>query len=280
MRIGVFAKTFRRPTLEATLDAVAAAGIECVQYNLACAGLPTLPESIEPTLCDRIAAACSGRGLTISAISGTFNMIHPDPARRREGLARLDVLAGACRRLGTATITLCTGTRHPDDMWRWHPANIEEDAWRDLVVSMTRALEIAEQHDVALAFEPEVANVVHSASGAQRLYGMLGGPHPRLKVVIDPANLFHAGDLPRMAEVLDDAFERLGPHIVLAHAKDLDRDGAAGDVPAGRGCLEYARYVAGLRRVGYDGPLILHGLDEEDVEASVAFLRRAIAESG
>ena len=50
MRLGIFAKTFARPTLEETLDAVAGHGLACVQFNMACAGLPTLPEEIEPEL--------------------------------------------------------------------------------------------------------------------------------------------------------------------------------------------------------------------------------------
>jgi len=277
MRIGIFAKTFRRPTLEETLDAVVAAGLDCVQFNLACAGLPTLPDAIDPALCDRVAGAFADRGLRMAAISGTYNMAHPDYEHRRQGLARLGVLASACRRLGTSIITLCTGTRDREDMWRWHASNTSWAAWEDLVDSMTAALRIAEERDVTLAFEPELANVVDSAREAARLIERLGGPNPRLKVVMDPANLFPEGSLPRMAEILDEAFELLGPQVALAHAKDLDRDGRAGDVPAGRGRLDYPRYVAWLRKVGYDGPLILHGLDEEQVGPSVAFLRRVLS---
>ena len=40
MNVGIFAKTFARPSLEATLDAVRAHDLDCVQFNLACAGLP------------------------------------------------------------------------------------------------------------------------------------------------------------------------------------------------------------------------------------------------
>ena len=47
MQIGIFAKTFARPTLAETLDAVAARGIQCVQFNMACAGVPSLPDQIE-----------------------------------------------------------------------------------------------------------------------------------------------------------------------------------------------------------------------------------------
>ena len=60
---------------------------------------------------------------------------------------------------------------------------------------------------------------------------------------MDGANLFHAGDLPRLHEVLDEAFELLGEHIVLAHAKDLSRDGEAGHEAAGTGLLDYDHYL-------------------------------------
>jgi sugar phosphate isomerase/epimerase len=75
--------------------------------------------------------------------------------------------------------------------------------------------------------------------------------------------------------VLDDAFTLLGHEIVLAHAKDLD--GEAGHVAAGKGKLDYDRYLALLRSVEYNGPLILHSLDETEVDGSVAVLRTKLA---
>ena len=55
---------------------------------------------------------------------------------------------------------------------------------------------------------------------------------------MDGANIFHAGELPRMREILDEAFALLGEHIAFAHAKDLDRDGEAGHLAAGKGLLD------------------------------------------
>ena len=272
MRIGIFAKTFVRPTLGETLDAVAGNGIRTVQFNLACAGVPSLPERIEPELAATIRLELAARNLDMAAVSGTFNMIHPDPEQRRAGLRRLRVLAAACRELGTSVITLSTGTRDPDDMWRRHPDNGTPEAWRDLSASLLEAVQIADEHDVTLAFEPEVTNVVDTAAKGRRLLDEVGSP--RLKVVMDGANLFHAGDLPRMQEVLEEAFALLGRDVVLAHAKDLSRDGDAGHEAAGTGQLDYDLYLSLLRRAGYRGPLILHGLSEAQVGSSVAFLRQ------
>jgi sugar phosphate isomerase/epimerase len=102
-------------------------------------------------------------------------------------------------------------------------------------------------------------------------------PSPYLKIVMDGANLFHAGELSRMQAILTEAFELLGEHIILAHAKDLVRDGEAGQAAAGTGLLDYDTYLALLHRAGYQGPLILHGLSEDEVAGSVAFLRAKLA---
>lgn len=274
MQLGIHIGTFRRPTLEAALDAVTGHGLDCIHLNLKSAGVESMPRRIDDSLCVRIARETANRGISVTSVSGTFNMIHPEADVRRDGLKRLEVIAAAARHLGTSVVTLCTGTRDPDDMWRRHPDNDAPDAWNDLIESMTVALTIAEQFDVTLAIEPEVSNVIDSAVKARRFLDELKSP--RLKVVMDGANLFHAGELPRMHEILDDAFQLLGPDIVLGHAKDLDRDGEAGQIAAGQGLLDYDYYLASFRKAGFDGPLILHSLDETDVSGCVTFLRQRL----
>jgi sugar phosphate isomerase/epimerase len=97
MHIGIFAKTFVRPTFEEVLDAVIAHGIDTIQFNFIVAGLPSMPHRIEPEVADWIAREVGKRGITVAAVSGTFNMIDPDLSRRRRGLERLREMASACR---------------------------------------------------------------------------------------------------------------------------------------------------------------------------------------
>lgn len=271
MQLGIMAKTFARPTVEGVLDAVAGHGLHHIQFNFTCAGLSNMPERIDPGLLDKIRQGLESRKISVAAVSGTFNMIHPDLQKRREGLERLPVLAAACRQLGSSIITLCTGTRDADDMWRRHPDNQSPQAWKDLVETLSEALAIARRFNVTLAFEPEVSNVVDSAPKGRRLLDEMYSPH--LKVVLDGANLFPAGKLPQMRGILDEAFALLGQDIVIAHAKDLDRDGEAGHRPAGKGLLDYDYYLRLLRQAGFAGPLILHSLAESEVDECVSFLR-------
>jgi sugar phosphate isomerase/epimerase len=272
MRLGIFAKTFTRSTLGEALDAVAASGIEAIQFNMALTGGPSLPSQVTPAVADEVRAAVDARGLTMWAVSGTYNMSHPDRAVRAEGGARLAALIAAAPHLGTRVVTLCTGSRDPDDMWRAHAENTTREAWQDSLEQIAAALTVAEQHGVVLAFEPEHNNVVGDATAGRRLLDELRSAH--LKVVIDAANLIRPGELAEQRETLREAFALLGDALVLAHAKDVREDGTV--VAAGRGGLDYELYVQSLREVGYDGPLVLHGLGEDQVPSAARFVRRQL----
>ncbi|HEY3441608.1 MAG TPA: sugar phosphate isomerase/epimerase family protein [Paludibaculum sp.] len=271
----LLATTYTKGTLEERLDSARAAGLACVQISMSCAGLTDMPDQIPAALPATIRREAAARGLAIASLTGTFNMCHPDPEHRRTGLRRLRILAEACPGMGVSAIHLCTGTRDPNSMWRFHPDNSSPESWRDMAACVREAAGIARQAKVVLAFEPEMSNVVDSARKARRLMDEIASPH--LKVTLDPANLFHKGELPRMSEILDEAFTLIGKDIVLCHAKDLDHDGEAGHKPAGHGVLDYDRYLRLLRKYNFQGPLLLHGLTAEQVPGCLAFLRTKLA---
>jgi sugar phosphate isomerase/epimerase len=270
MRLGIFAKTFSRSSLSEALDAVVHAGFTTTQFNMSSTGGPSMPAEIPPSLAVGIGQMCAARGLEMAALSGTHNMAHPDPAVRRDGQRRIRELLAAAATMGTSCVTRCTGSRDADDMWRRHPDNATPQAWADMRASLEAALLVAEQHRVVLAFEPEHNNVVEDAVAGRRLLDELGSP--KLKVVIDPANLFPGGGLEQQAGTLKQAFELLGDDLALAHAKDVRADGAI--VAAGQGDLDYD--LALVHAAGGVVRLILHGLTEAEVPASRAYVESAL----
>ncbi len=269
MELGIFELVFPRPTLAETLDAVAAHGMRHIQFDLASAGLAPMPWEVPDETAAMIRRACQSRGIAIAAVSGTYNMTHPDPRVRAEGLAGLRAIAAVCQAMGTPVITLCTGTRDTDSMWRRHPENDSDGAWWDLVASLSAALAIADAHGVTLAFEPEPANVISSVARGRDLLREMD--HPRLKVVMDVANVV-ATDRSRSPEaVLDEAFNLLGDQIVIAHGKDLDADGSF--CAAGQGIVPWDYALALFGSIGFDGPIILHSLAEEEADGVIGFMR-------
>lgn len=272
MKLGIFAKTFDGADPSRVLPAVAAAGFAAAQYNMACSGFSAMPDTIPKDAARAVSAAATAAGVVIVAVSGTYNMIHPDPAVRARGHERLAVLAAAAADLSTRLVTLCTGTRDPVDQWRTHPDNHTPEAWRDLQAAMETAVGIADRHDVELGIEPELANVVNSAKKARRLLDEIGSP--RLKIVLDPANLFETASIANQRDTVSAAVDLLADRIVMGHAKDRTATGAF--TAAGTGILDYPHYLSCLKRAGFNGPLVTHGLAAAEAEGVARFLRGAL----
>ncbi|HVN05772.1 MAG TPA: sugar phosphate isomerase/epimerase [Bryobacteraceae bacterium] len=270
MHLGIITKTYTRPSLSETLDAVVSQGIRHVQLNLLSASLPTIPAALTAAQCEEIRRALDGRRIIHAALSATFNIIHPDPRVRAAAFDGFAVLARSARSLGTRVLTISTGTRDPEDMWRKHPDNSRQDTWRDMLASMSRIAAVAEQYDVTAALEPEQANVIDSAPKARALLDTLGSNH--VKILIDAANLLNLTNLARQKFVLEEAFDQLGSDTVLAHAKEYSADGQLGNLALGRGVVDFRLYVSLLRSTSEEIPLIMHGFPEHDVAESIAYL--------
>jgi sugar phosphate isomerase/epimerase len=271
--LGLLSPEFPSVSLSTNLDAIAATGAVSVQFDLASAVGHTFPAELSQDTLEAINAGFSRRQLTLAALSGTYNMIDPDPQAREAGAKALNRLIALAPRLGTKVVTLCTGSRDPSNMWRRHPDNDTPEAWADLLVQMEEAVRVAEKYGVTLGVEPEIGNAINSVHKARRLLDEVRSPH--LKIVMDGANIFQRGQLSNMRKVLDEAFELLGSDIALAHAKDLDKDGEAGQVAAGRGRLDYPYYLELMKTSGFDGAIILHALKPAEAKDRLAFVRSA-----
>jgi sugar phosphate isomerase/epimerase len=288
-QLGVFAKHVSRETPEELFDALAGFGFDCTQFNAACLGIPTLPDQMDASLWSRAARAARRAGVRVVALSATFNLLDENKFRLTDNFRRLKVLAQGATIFGTDLLTLCSGTRNQQDMWTYHPQNQSPAAWQEMVEGMRRALEIASEHDLNLGIEPEVANVVSSANDGVRLITELESN--RIRIVFDPANLYRPPADPRRdGHEITHALTLLGDRIAIAHCKDVAAlpnkrvghqhgEELYTHVAAGTGILDYGHYISELRRLAPKAvPLILHGLSEEQIPRSVAFIRRWLSE--
>lgn len=269
MRLGIFAKTFPGDDPATVLGAARAAGYACVQYNMACSGLAPMPDALPPETAAAVSSAARAAGVGIAAVSGTYNMIHPDPAVRATGLRRLSLLIDRAAAMGTGMVTLCTGTRDPDDQWRHHPDNATPEAWGDLLEEMAKACTLAEARGIRLGIEPELANVVSDAAAARRLIDRLQSP--ALAVVLDPANLSERAEAAERDRIIGGAIDLLADRIAMAHAKDRHPDGSF--ATAGTGVIDFAQFIRRLRAAGFDGDLVTHGLAAPEAAQVARHLR-------
>ncbi|BCP53414.1 epimerase [Kaistia sp. 32K] len=273
MRLGIFAKTFSGSVPLTVLTAVRDAGYPAAQFNMACAGLPAMPGEITADTIETIRAAVAETGVELVALSGTYNMIHPDKAVRQDGIRRLGVMLEAAKALGIPLVTLCAGTRDPVDQWAHHPDNATPEAWADLLTEMEKAVALADQAGVDLGIEPEQANVVTSAEDGRRLVAAIGSD--RIRFILDPANLFEIADRDTSRTIVAEAVEKLAGRIAMAHAKDRKADGSF--ATAGTGVVDFPDFFARLRQASFDGPVVTHGLSAEEAPGVARYLAGLLA---
>ncbi len=276
MRLAIFAKTFARPTVEQCLAAVRAAGLDAVQFNLSILGIETVPESVPAELVAQAREAFRESGVEAAALSGTFNAAHPDPGIRSGYIERFHNVCEAAVALGIPLITLSTGSRDADDMWRWHPENSTVDAWLDSLGTLKALAGIADRYDVQVAFEPERNNVVSTPELAVQMLAALGSD--RVGTIFDGANLLTEQIVAdgNVEATIADAAQRLKGTILLAHAKELRFPEQ--ELPAGAGIVPWGVVTEQLLSVGYGGPLVIHGLQEGDVPKALTTLSSALRE--
>jgi sugar phosphate isomerase/epimerase len=279
--MGAFSPEIARNSLDEVFRAAARLGFTQMQYAFVSSHGEEMPERLHPGEAEQVADAARRHGIRIVAVNGTYNMADPDPNRRAVYEGRFARVAEACAVLGCKIVTICTGSRHPDSMWRWHPDTATEAAWSDLIASTRAILPLAEKYDLLLGVETEASNVCATVEKTRRYLDEIGSP--RLKVIMDCANLFPAGTarLENVRPTIDRAFALLGQDIVLAHGKDVLAADEVRFAEPGLGIVDYPHYFSRLREYGYRGGLILHGIhDESGFAPSVARMRAAMEMAG
>jgi sugar phosphate isomerase/epimerase len=274
VELGIFSRTYRARGTDDLFACIARDGFVTTQFNFSSAGLPSLPKEFPESLITSVLDDAARSGVTICALSGTYNMAHPDADQRRADRAGFANVVRAARSMQVPLVTLCTGTRDATNMWSAHPDNASADAWAALREELEFALDLAERHDVTLGVEPEPGNVVADARKARQLLDEIGSP--RLGIVMDAANLLPPGARTRQREIVSEAVSLLGADLALVHTKDVGPDGEA--VAAGRGIVDFRGFLQAIASTGYLGPLVSHNFPEEDATHVSGYLGRVLAE--
>jgi sugar phosphate isomerase/epimerase len=237
-QLGAFARIFHEDTADVLAERFVEAGMTQMQFNFSALGFPALPDRdlVERLDIAGIAVSFRAHGLRLWGISGTYNMAHPDAAAREDETRRAAAYIAALGPKRAEAVTLCTGSRDPDNMWRRHPDNGTESAWSDFRRELDTLLPAAAEANLKLAIEPEPGNVLTGTREAKRLVAELGDDADRIGFILDAANLLGDAPVGRHEAILTEAFEELGSRALCLHGKDTNGWSA---VLEGNGGIDY-----------------------------------------
>jgi sugar phosphate isomerase/epimerase len=303
MLLGLFTALHLDRSLEESLDAAAALGLDAVELPV---GSPHLPLSLvdDEAGVRALRASIERRGLRVSALSCHGNPIHPVSAQAAVDHGRLRAAMQLAPLLGTDRLTLFSGcpgdsggSAYPNWVtcaWPTEFRELLEWQWQERVVPYWREQATdAATRGLHLAFEMHPGFVVYNPSTLLRLREACG---EAIGANLDPSHLFWQGiDVLAAIGVLG----RAGA-IFHVHAKDTgiyqpvaSVDGVLdtrplGDVASrawvfrtvgwGHDALFWREFATALRRVGYDDVLSIEHEDaylsiDEGLRQAVTFLK-------
>mgnify|MGYP001308192675 CR=1 FL=1 len=294
MKLGVFAVLFGQESMEAALDRIKAAGLDCVEIGTG--GYPgkahIAPEAIldnEPEIA-RIRRAVADRGLAISALSCHGNPLHPNKEIAKQHHEDFVNTVKLAAKLGVDTVITFSGCPGDSDNakypnWAtcaWPPDFLEivEWQWKEKVIPYWKEQSaFCKQYGVKVAIEAHPGFVVYNAETALRLREQCGD---NIGVNFDPSHMFWQGmDPVEIIKVLGDAifhFHAKDTRVDLRnaalngvldtkpYADELNRSWIFRTVGYGHDESVWREIISTLRKVGYDGVI---SIEHEDSLMSV-----------
>lgn len=276
MKTGVITDCFKLP-LEESLALAAKLGFDGVQIYATTGEFS--PDTLSAARKAQIKILLKERGLEISALCGDmggygFQIEKDNPERIEKTKAIIDLAA----EFGVTVITTHVGVI---------PSCREHPRYQTMLKAMRACGSYAQSRSVTLAIETGPENADTLLQFVQDTDGGVG-------VNLDPANfVMVTGQDPV------EAVEKLGAYIVHTHVKDgimlkktdpqiiYDHFAEGGiealnvadyfiETPLGEGNVDFPKYIAALKKVGFDGYLTIERETGEDPAADIQLAKRMV----
>jgi sugar phosphate isomerase/epimerase len=272
IRLGIFAQVYRQFPLEEAAGRIKADGFRSVITNFNFADVRFDLAKPDWDAVKKVRAALDRQGLAVAGLYGYYNMVASDLEMRRKGRERMEFLLANWKQFGSPHVTTETGTYATKTDQGGSTKSAGEEGYQEVKRELAGLVKLAEKSGAVVNIEVSWTNVIGTIDRAERLSREM--PSPALKLTLDPANFFRPQDLPRMKPMLEEMFRRLGPQIVLAHAKDVRATGDKLEYPpAGQGMIDYLTFLSLLAQLDRPIDLVLEYLKLEEVSRTVGFLR-------
>ncbi len=248
-------------------------GLDCVQWEPSPAAMQNDGDAYKEIQMFRDA------GLAIVALVGYRNIVTPDRTKKAAVVKDMQRLFELAAMVGAGTgVATETGTKNAENQWLFHPDNLSEASWQELLETVKAFLEMAEGLDVKLLLEGYVENVLRTADDIRRFRKAVQSP--ALGFVMDPFNLLLEEHVPQQEGEQSKIFETVADLSPIAHAKDvLYTDGVVGTPRSGKGVFNFTPYFRLLEQQLPGVPLIVEHLSAEEIPEVLSFLQRAYDEA-
>ncbi|HOF39666.1 MAG TPA: sugar phosphate isomerase/epimerase family protein [Candidatus Hydrogenedentes bacterium] len=222
---------------------------------------------ITPDRAKAIANEYRSRGIDIHSIGVYTNLIHPEASERAANLDYFEAMMRIGAEMDVHTFITEAGHYQTQDSVPYH---FQTDTWNRTVETVRELAKRAEACNATVLMEPTFLSFFASAKRTRVFLEEVDSP--RIRALLDPANILEINDLEEM-------FAQLSLWIDCIHAKDRKLHVDFG-VPAGQGDIDYRKFAALAAKHTPNAPLILEYVGTNDYLQAREVLLNAIRSLG
>ena len=205
--------------------------------------------------------------VVIAEVGRWFNLLDPDPEKRRENLAKVTEGLALADAIGARCCVDIAGSYSPTSWFGPHPDNLTRKHFDASVENARKIIDAVKPKRAKFCFEMMGWAYPDSAESCLKMVKAVD--RKAFGVHLDPCNLINSPEkFYRNAAVLNECFDKLGRWIASCHAKDLTWDVEMNvhfrEVVPGKGSLDYGTYLKRVAMLPQNPPLMIEHLANAD----------------
>jgi len=254
--------------------------IAALKYHGYTAAYTPIREADDASIVNAYAQAATENDIVIAEVPAFGNNpISPDDETRKKSIETCQQRLALADQIGARCCVNVAGSRSEE--WAGPSENNYGEDTFDLIVQSVQEI-IDGVNPTRTFYALEMMPWVYPDSPDSNLELLRAVDRPQFAVHLDPVNIVNN---PRRyyhnAELIQDCFVKLGPHIKSCHAKDILLHSKLtvhlDEVRPGQGNLDYSVFLKELSKLDPDTPLMVEHLKGEEEYAKAAEHIRSVA---
>ena len=238
MRIGIRAHDVAYAPLAELIPNIHNQGFHCmhIALNKSIKEFNPALETMTPGLACYIRELCRKNDVDVAVLGCYKNLCNPDSVQHAAIVEQYKTHIRFASVLGCGVVGTETGAVNTE--YKYEPANHSEEALELFIQNVRPIVEYAEKMGVIFAIEPVYKHIVYNVERARKVLDAINSPN--LQIIFDPVNLLSVDNYKQQDEIIEQAFDLLGPDIAVVHAKDyVIENGELKSIAAGTGGMNY-----------------------------------------
>lgn len=267
MSVGILAHLLGTLPYKELAARVAAQGFPYVQLALAKAfsDVDSRLGKLSPGLAQEVSGAFAEQGVRIAVLGCYASLVDLDDEVYRHHVDRFKEHLRNARHFGAPIVATEVGGVTDPERRGEHVERLNR--------ALEELVEEAERWGVTIGLEAAQGHMIDTAESLAETIERF--PSSCVGVVMDPCNLMNSARFENQEHTVREAFRLLGPRIVSAHVKDLNRaaDGKLIETAAGLGELNYPLFFELLEQHKPYGFATLEAVGESQMAEAARFVK-------